>query len=77
VRVWDVGARDCVALVESSGPVWALAAMPDGGLAISGSWVYPRAESLIRVWALTAPGSPEDAAAAAEAERGAMVEPAP
>jgi WD40 repeat protein len=73
VRVWDVGARACVAVLEGhEREVLALAALPDGRLA-SGAHGDP----LIRVWALAAPGTPEDAAAAAEAERGAMVEPAP
>jgi hypothetical protein len=71
VRVWDVGARACVASLEGhGGAVMALAALPDGRLA-SGSFADP----LIRVWTLSAPGSPEDAAAAtAEARR---VAPAP
>jgi hypothetical protein len=57
VRVWDVGARACVAMLEGhGGGVPALAALPDGCLA-SGSSGDP----LIRVWALSAPGSPEDA----------------
>ena len=73
VRVWDVGARACVAVLEGhGGNVRALAALSDGRLA-SGSWYDP----LIRVWALTAPGSPEDAAAAAEAAHGVTVAAAP
>ncbi len=73
VRVWDVGARACVAVLEGhGGQVRALAALPSGRLA-SGAGDDP----LIRVWALTAPGSPEDAAAAAEAACGITVAPAP
>ncbi len=73
VRVWDVGARACVAVLEGhGGMVRALAALPDGRLA-SGSYKDP----MIRVWALTAPGSPEDAAAAAEAARGVTIAAAP
>ena len=49
----------------------ALAALPDGRLA-SGSW-----DPLIRVWTLTAPGTPEDADAAAAEARGVVVAPAP
>ena len=60
VRVWDVGAR--AVLQEHVWAVTALAALPDGRLAI-GSY----SDSEIRVWALTAPGSPEDAAVAAAA----------
>jgi hypothetical protein len=52
--------------------VHALAALPDGRLA-SSAWKDP----VIRVWALTAPGSPEDAAAAAEAARWVAVAPGP
>ena len=47
-----------------------LAAPPDGRLA-SGANDDP----LIRVWALTAPGSPEDAAAAVEAAHCKVVLP--
>ncbi len=73
VRVWDVGARACVAVLEGhGGTVYALAALPDGRLA-SGSQYDP----LIRVWTLTAPGTPEDAAAAAAEARGVVVAPAP
>ncbi len=68
VRVWDVGARACVAVLEGH----ALAALPDGRLA-SGSWGDP----LIRVWTLSAPGSPEDAAAATAEARRVVVAPAP
>ena len=65
VRVWDVGACACVAVLKGHrNTVVALAALRDGRLA-SGSWSDP----LIRVWELTAPGSPEDAAAAAAAAR--------
>jgi hypothetical protein len=73
VHVWDVGARACVAVLKGHGGwVFALAALPDGRLA-SGSFADP----LIRVWTLSAPGSPEDAAAAtAEAQR-VVVAPAP
>jgi WD40 repeat protein len=77
VRVWDVGARACVAVLRGhGGVVRALAALPDGRLA-SGSERDP----LVRVWALTAPGTPEDAAAAAAAAahdspHDAAVEPA-
>ena len=71
VRVWDVGARACVASLEGhGGDVKALAALPDGRLA-SGSLYDP----LIRVWTLTAPGTPEDAAAAAAEARGVVVAP--
>ena len=67
VRVWDVGARACVAVLEGhGGRACALAVLPDGRLA-SGSECNN--DPLIRVWALTAPGSPEDAAAAAVAAR--------
>jgi WD40 repeat protein len=73
VRVWDVGARACVAVLEGDGrPVPALAALPDGRLA-SGS----RDDPLIRVWTLSAPGSPEDAAAATAEARRVVVAPAP
>ena len=66
VRVWDVGARACAAVLEGhGGPVCALAALPGGRLA-SGA----RGDPLVRVWALAAPGSPEDAAAEAAAARG-------
>ena len=47
-----------------------LAALPDGRLA-SGS------DPLIRVWTLSAPGSPEDAAAATAEARRVKVAPAP
>ena len=48
VRVWDLGARACVAVLEGHrGWVCALAALPDGHLA-SGSYDDP----LIRVWTL-------------------------
>ena len=73
VRVWDVGARACVAVLEGHGGfVRALAALPDGRLA-SGSRNGP----LIRVWTLSAPGSPEDAAAATAEARRVDVAPAP
>jgi WD40 repeat protein len=73
VRVWDVGARACVAVLEGhGGTVTALTALPDGRLA-SGSWNDP----LIRVWTLSAPGSPEDAAAAEAEARRVTVAPAP
>jgi WD40 repeat protein len=73
VRVWDVGARACVAVLEGHGGlVFALAALPDGRLA-SGSERDP----LIRVWTLMAPGTPQDAAAAAAEARGVVVAPAP
>jgi WD40 repeat protein len=72
VRVWDVGARACVAVLEGhGGSVRALAALPDGRLA-SGSDYDP----LIRVWTLSAPGSPEDAAAAEVEARRVVVAPA-
>ncbi len=72
VRVWDVGARARVAVLEGhGGTVFALAALPDGRLA-SGS----RDDPLIRVWTLTAPGTPEDAAAAAAEARGVVLAPA-
>ena len=58
--------------VNRSGPVYALAALPDGRLA-SGSYADP----LIRVWTLSAPGSPEDAAAATAEARRVKVAPAP
>jgi hypothetical protein len=68
-----VGARACVAVLEGhGGTVCALAALPDGRLA-SGSGNDP----LIRVWTLTAPDTPEDAAAAAAEARGVVVAPAP
>ena len=71
MRVWDVGARACVAVLEGhGGPVVALAALPDGRLA-SGSWHDP----LIRVWTLTAPGTPQAVAAAAAEARGEVVAP--
>jgi WD40 repeat protein len=71
VRVWDVGARACVAVLEGhGGAVLALAALPDGRLA-SGSEDDP----LIRVWTLMAPGTPQDAAAAAAEARGVVVAP--
>ena len=73
VRVWDVGARACVAVLEGhKGWVFALAALPDSRLA-SGSTDDP----LIRVWTLTAPGTPQAAAAAAAEARGVVVAPAP
>jgi WD40 repeat protein len=73
VRVWDVGARACVAVLEGhGGGVEALAVLPDSRLA-SGADGDP----LIRVWTLTAPDTPEDAAAAAAAARGVVVAPAP
>ena len=52
--------------------VAALAALPDGCLA-SGSLNDP----MIRVWTLSAPGSPEDAAAAESEARRVTVAPAP
>lgn len=59
VRVWDVGARACVAVLEGhGGEVCALAALPYGRFA-SGS----RGDPLIRVWAVTVPGSFEAVAA--------------
>jgi WD40 repeat protein len=72
VRVWDVGARACVAVREGHGWVLALAALPDGRLA-SGCCDAP----LIRVWTLTAPDTPQAAAAAAAKARGVVVAPAP
>jgi WD40 repeat protein len=54
------------------GRVHALAALPDGRLA-SGSYDDP----LIRVWTLTAPGTPQDVAAAAAEARGVVVASAP
>ena len=73
MRVWDVGVRACVTVLEGhGGPVWALAALPDGRLA-SGS----RNDPLIRVWTLSAPGSPEDAAAATAEARRVVMAPAP
>ena len=73
VRVWDVGARACVAVLEGhEESVFALAALPDGRLA-SGSGYDPG----IRVWTLSAPGSPEDAAAATAEARRVVVAPAP
>jgi WD40 repeat protein len=73
VRVWNVDARACVAVMEGhGGRVVALAALPDGRLA-SGSLGDP----LIRVWALAAPGSPEEAAARAAAARCAEVAAGP
>ena len=73
MRVWDVGARACVAVLEGhGGGVYALAALPDGRLA-SGSEFDP----LIRVWTLTAPDTPQAAAAAAAEARGVVVTPAP
>ena len=73
VRVWDVGARACVAVLEGhGGTVRALAALPDGRLASSSL-----SDSLIRVWTLSAPGSPEDAAAATAEARRVDVAPAP
>ncbi len=63
VRVWDVGARACVAVLDGhGGAVRALAALPDGRLA-SGSFN----DHFVRLWALTAPDTPEDAAAVAQA----------
>jgi WD40 repeat protein len=73
VRVWDVGARVCVAELEGDRtPVHALAALPDGRLAVS----YSHARS-VSVWTLTTCGSPEDAAAAEAARCCVVVEPAP
>ena len=73
VRVWDVGARACVAALEGhGGRVEALAVLPGGRLA-SGSCTDP----LIRVWALTSPGTNEDARAEAAARCCAVVEPGP
>ena len=73
-RVWDVGSRTCVVVLgEHGGEVSALAALPDGRLA-SGSLDDP----FVRVWALTAPDSPEDAAAAMQASGPAKaVKPGP
>jgi hypothetical protein len=72
VRLWEVGAECCVAVLRGhGGAVLALAALPDGRLA-SGAADDP----LIRVWALTAAGSPEDAAAAAAAAARMVVAPA-
>ena len=69
VRVWNVGARACVAVLEGhGGKVCALAALPDGRLASGDS-----GDLLIRVWALTASESPEDAAARTAAARCAKV----
>ena len=73
MRVWDVGARACLAVLQGHlGAVTALAALPDGRLA-SGAY----SDSAIRVWALMAPGSPEDAAAAAKAARCVAIAAAP
>jgi hypothetical protein len=73
VRVWDVGARACVAVLEGhGGPVYGLAALPDGRLASSSLF-----DPLIRVWTMSAPGSPEDAAAATAEARRVDVAPAP
>ena len=73
VRVWDVGARACVAVLEGhGGPVCALVVLPDGRLACGS-----HNDSLIRVWTLTAPDTPEDAAAAAAEARCVVVAPAP
>ena len=72
VRVWDVAARVCVVVLRGhTGTVWALAALPDGRLA-SGS---NDAADVIRLWALTAPGTAEDATAAALAARCVVAEP--
>ena len=69
----DVGARNCVAVLGGhEGWLRALAALPDGRLASASD-----TDPLIRVWALTAPGSPEDAAAAAAAARGVVVKAGP
>jgi hypothetical protein len=73
VRVWDVGARACVAVLKGhGGDVRALAALPDGRLASGAS-----TDHVIRVWALAAPSSPEDAAARAAAARCAEVAAGP
>jgi WD40 repeat protein len=69
VHVWNVAARACVVVLEGHvGAVRALAVLPDGRLA-SGADDDP----VIRVWALTASGSPEDAAARTAAARCAEV----
>jgi WD40 repeat protein len=61
VRVWDAVSGECLRVLEGHrGAVCVLAALPDGRLA-SGSLDDP----VIRVWALTAPGSPTDAAKSA------------
>jgi WD40 repeat protein len=75
VRVWDVGARACVAVFEKQ--VNALAALPDGRLvSYSRDGVFTGGPEL-RVWALTAPDTPEDAAAAAVAAACVEVAPGP
>jgi hypothetical protein len=75
VRVWDVGARACVAVFEKR--VNALAALPDGRLvSYYRDGVYTDRPEL-RVWALTAPDTPEDAAAAAVAAACVEVAPGP
>jgi SpoVK/Ycf46/Vps4 family AAA+-type ATPase len=63
VRVWDVAAKtELLALTGHAGDIYALAALPGRRLA-SGS----DNDSFVRVWALTASGTPEDDAAAAAA----------
>jgi len=65
VRVWDAAARACVAVLRGhGGAVWALAALPDGRLA---SGAFTGSDTVVRVWALAAPGTLEDAAAEAAA----------
>ena len=72
LRLWDVGARACVAVIEGfSGALLALAALPGGRLAAAAV-----DDALVGVWALCVPGSPEDAAAAAEQRLRIIVAPA-